>query len=224
MKSLFVFAFLISFSCHSQIIDSITYSPQNPGAGDTVNIYCYVQYPNQGCQLVEQDYYFGPGAVFLRAFHCMGILTVLCPTIDTFKVSIDYPGTYEFYYMPGFIADSINCTFPILQNGDTIPYPFAIESISITFSDSTASVNQIQNSKEKNWKFYPNPASNKLTIIQEAQEDSKIEILSASGRLIKVFQTNKIIEEMDISSIPSGLFFIHFSNSKLNQIERLIIK
>ena len=222
MKSLFAFFFLISFSCHSQYIDSLTFSPQNPIAGDSVSIFCHVQYPNQGCQLVDQDYYFGPGAVFLRAFHCMGMLTVLCPTIDTFKVRIDYPGTYDFYYMPGYIMDSINCTFPVLISGDTIPYPYAIESISITFSDSTTSVNQIQNSKEKNWKFYPNPASNRLTIIQEAQEDSKIEIYSTSGRLIKVFQTNKIIEEMNISNIPSGLYFIHFSNSKLNQIERLI--
>jgi len=205
----------------AQTIDSIAYSPQNPTWEDTITVYCYVKYPQSGCELVNQDVNSVGYNFVARAFHCGGWLTMLCPTIDSFKVKgfDGFPGTYTFYYMPGFIMDSSQCTFPIFGNGDTIPYPYAVENIEIPI---ISPVNSVKNELDNyvNFEVYPNPTIGQINVTGLTQETTRVVVYNVLGEL--VYDDRLIDNQLDLSSLSSGAYILHVTQRKTTFRKKVI--
>lgn len=75
--------------------------------------------------------------------------------------------------------------------------------------------------KEKQIVLYPKPASNYISIKSD-EEVLKINILDASGQIIKVF-TN-CVGRMDISSIQPGLYYVEVINSNDSYYRKLYVQ
>lgn len=75
--------------------------------------------------------------------------------------------------------------------------------------------------KSNSWKVYPNPANDVLFV--EGIEDTNFHVLiyNQLGRLIKRIDTSD--NELDISEIPTGVYYLQFTSSKINHLERIII-
>ncbi|MES2565652.1 MAG: T9SS type A sorting domain-containing protein [Bacteroidota bacterium] len=82
---------------------------------------------------------------------------------------------------------------------------------------NTPTVSVMELAKHSEIKVYPNPAQNFITISETGNqiENSTMEMLNSLGQLIltKTINSN---EQIDISTLPDGLYFIHLKSRDIN--------
>ena len=233
-----LFIFLsIGFVAKSQIIDSISYIPQNPTWEDTLKVTCWVTYPTSPCQFDSAYSYFGGNGnnIILQSFCCCGIQTQLCHTYESFTIPlIDYyyyqgTSTYKIYFMPGFTKDnnnsSNNCGIPTFASGAPYPYPYVIDYTEVTISEP-------QNIKKRKIKerikIFPNPTKGKAIIEYELAKSQipKIEIYNNIGKLVYNKKLNKSktgTYSINLVEYKKGIYFIKFISENNIKTEKLII-
>lgn len=229
MKQLVIILFLaMSVTAHCQLIDSVKFSPATPNPGDTITVLCYVGYPNIGCPQTSINWYFGPNYnIFGRAFHCGGMVNMVCYTTDTFKVVVPagYPGYYNFHYMPGFDM-SVGCTFPIMWNGDTIPYPYAMATVQIPVGVPPNGIQSLEVGKSIS--LFPNPTnSDQVTIfLADKLRDYSISIFDLQGRLVSFRQFSDSSSNsctVNVADLNPGMYVLSVEGEGRRFIERLVI-
>jgi hypothetical protein len=94
------------------------------------------------------------------------------------------------------------------------------------FKDNTAlwSDSCVNSIKEINVKTYisifPNPAINNMTI--ESSQKSLIEILNIQGQLIKTLEANEDKTNIDVSTLPSGVYLIKVETEKGIEVRKFL--
>lgn len=94
-------------------------------------------------------------------------------------------------------------------------------------SDIPTETNKLFPHKEKSAHFniYPNPTISKLFITPLQEIGSvKLEISDLSGRAILRTEVNNEQITIDVSNLPSGLYFLYIQNDKYNEIKTFIKK
>ena len=86
---------------------------------------------------------------------------------------------------------------------------------------SAAGITSINNS---NFKLYPNPASSSIQINFNAASRRKIEIYTILGGQITAFVTDKSENELSISNLENGVYFLRITEGENTQTEKLIIQ
>jgi len=79
--------------------------------------------------------------------------------------------------------------------------------------------------KENGINIFPNPAINKITIEniqQTAPTTANIEISNIEGQLIKTFTTNENKTSIDVSALPSGVYFVKVKNEKCLEVRKFV--
>ena len=76
------------------------------------------------------------------------------------------------------------------------------------YVDSCQSTIGIDEFSFSNINLFPNPASNKLFIETNSGTIQKISIYDLTGKLIKTISTNTSKQELDISTLSPGLYFL----------------
>ncbi|WP_415325443.1 T9SS type A sorting domain-containing protein [Chryseobacterium sp. MMS23-Vi53] len=71
---------------------------------------------------------------------------------------------------------------------------------------------------EKGINIYPNPTTGPLTI--QTNENSKFEVYSQSGQLVKTIEAKKGDNETDISELPKGSYIVKSSSESYKVIKR----
>ena len=74
---------------------------------------------------------------------------------------------------------------------------------------------------ESDFKIFPNPASNQLNI-DGLNEEYALKILNIQGQLFYEMNNIQGHQKIDVSFLPSGLYFINVNNNKGNQTIRFI--
>ena len=77
-------------------ISSLTISPVNPNNTDTVYIYAELLFTSSGCPLDMKSHSVLGNNIVAWTQHCLGMLTTICNTTDTFKLNPLAVGTYTF--------------------------------------------------------------------------------------------------------------------------------
>jgi len=75
---------------------SLTISPVNPNNTDTVYIYAELLFTSSGCPLDMKSHSVLGNNIVASTQHCLGMLTTICNTTDTFKLNPLAVGTYTF--------------------------------------------------------------------------------------------------------------------------------
>lgn len=87
---------------------------------------------------------------------------------------------------------------------------------------SNASINKLTNEKIK-IDFYPNPADDKLNLnLSHSLTNVEINIIDASGKIVKSYNMNGSFKTMEISDLESGIYQLKISNSQFTQIKKFI--
>ena len=60
--------------------------------------------------------------------------------------------------------------------------------------------------------------------IWEFEKNSQLLLFNVTGEKIGVFIINGNFEAIDISQIPSGIYFLHLINDDVNLVHRLLIR
>ena len=99
MKKLLLLLLCVPMIGFGQIlgsISSLTISPVNPNNTDTVYIYAELLFTSSGCPLDIKSHSVLGNNIVASTQHCLGMLTAICNTTDTFKLNPLAVGTYTF--------------------------------------------------------------------------------------------------------------------------------
>ena len=112
-------------------------------------------------------------------------------------------------------GDPFNCYFDYDGSGNnTIDFGFFDPNTTSVFEDDDSRIS-----------IYPNPVSDILTI-QGDLDLFKIELYNTVGRLVRSVQANHNIHNMEVSSLPAGVYILKIINRDSNQMktQKLVIE
>jgi hypothetical protein len=72
--------------------------------------------------------------------------------------------------------------------------------------------------------LYPNPASSSIQINFNAASRRKIEVYTILGGQITAFVTDKSENELSVSNLENGVYFLRITEGENIQTEKLIIQ
>ena len=87
---------MIGFGQTYGSISSFTISPVNPNNTDTVYIYAELWFCCSNCSLEMKSHSVLGNNIVASTQHCLGMLSTICNTTDTFKLNPLAVGTYTF--------------------------------------------------------------------------------------------------------------------------------
>ncbi|MDN3693863.1 PQQ-dependent sugar dehydrogenase [Chryseobacterium tructae] len=152
-----------------------------------------------------------------------------------------YPSLQGKYFFADYCSDqigildtsnSITWTTPYSGNGFSTfgqnsqkdLFVAAVNSGKI-FKITTGTLSTFENNLSETIKIYPNPASREIFIDGIKDKKATLELINAEGR--KVLERDKITngKSIDISGLPSGVYFINLKSGNLKSYsQKLIIK
>lgn len=75
-----------------------------------------------------------------------------------------------------------------------------------------------------NYKLFPNPTSFQINLIFEKQENRTVRLLDVLGKEVFTTNTNELLEQIDVSSHPKGIYFIKVETDIGSQTQKIIIQ
>ena len=108
--------------------------------------------------------------------------------------------------------------FPLVQMD--IDSLGAIAEVNFMHSPATSSVSDLSTI---NFKIYPIPSSNKLTIDAQNDELTSLELVDLTGKVIlkKEFRQSA---SLDVSKMAKGIYYLNFKTLKGGLIKQIIIE
>ena len=85
-----------------------------------------------------------------------------------------------------------------------------------------ASSNGVQENYLNNIGMYPNPTSDKLTFVQDGNEQVTYSILSMSGQLMQTSQSSQSNTVLDLSHLNSGVYLVELKMNDVKIIKRVV--
>jgi len=73
--------------------------------------------------------------------------------------------------------------------------------------------------------FYPNPSTDVVMIKNQKNNATVFSVYDLTGRMIQngTLQPG-VVKQFNVSTLPNGIYFLHFNNNGSNQTEKLIVK
>ena len=123
MKKLLLILLCLPFIGFGQMLgstSSLTISPVNPNNTDTVYIYAELVFTSSSCPLDMKSHSVLGNNIVASTQHCLGMLTAMCNTTDTFKLNPLAVGTYTFDLTLSSGAGSPPCTAGIVADDNDV--------------------------------------------------------------------------------------------------------
>ena len=82
----------------------------------------------------------------------------------------------------------------------------------------------LRQSKNQAIDIYPNPATGDFVNIHIESKDATISLLNNTGKIINHFQSTNGTSQIDISNLPSGLYYISIRSNGVQTVKKLIVE
>lgn len=82
----------------------------------------------------------------------------------------------------------------------------------------------VDEEKFKKINFYPNPTKDKISFNIYFQEDVQVNVYNSYGIIVVESEINKIKNEISLSDISSGIYYVELISDRKKSIRKLIIK
>ncbi|MCY7363574.1 MAG: T9SS type A sorting domain-containing protein [Ignavibacteria bacterium] len=214
MKTKLTLIILLSIffnNINAQWINSLTISPANPTTNDSIFIYADCSFPSGSCDEHSQTLYISAGYIYGQATHCLGMLTFICSTTDTFKIIPLPAGTYSFLFNANAGTLPSPCT-PGINPGPT-------DSLTFIVTDATG----LPDIDGKNFQFnlFPNPAKDKLKLKCKDEsllnKNTSLIIYSLTGQQLSKYDITDKEILIDVSTFPTGTYLLRIAGEKINE-------
>ncbi len=140
----------------------------------------------------------------------------------TFATTINPSGSNQGYMMPDEMAimKEVNDRLLTVPMPDCEPYVRPEGAYLV--GEGPVSVGSVN---KTDFKFYPNPVVNVLTITRTSPDVNHIQVISAMGRKVieKMWDNGSLSTQLDLSALNAGIYFINLSNGKNENITRTIV-
>jgi len=102
-----------------------------------------------------------------------------------------------------------------------IVYTDSLNMLTVMRYDSVpVGISELLKSK---FSIYPNPATDKITVeVSGETQDNYFEIVNIEGHQIMTNQITQPKTEVDISSLPSGVYFVRLTNDRTVEIGKFV--
>ena len=132
MKKLLLFAlvFIFSFNTRAQMQGSITNIscyPANPTTNDTIYLYVDCSFGSSSCDMFTSSHSVTGNTIFASSLHCLGMLTAMCNTTDTFMILPLSVGNYIFNMTLSSGFGGPPCTAGIVADDNQL-FSFSVSS------------------------------------------------------------------------------------------------
>ncbi len=212
MKKIFLFLCGFFFSVMSFGQGSIlgfTIDPQSPSVTDHVKIYVGLSFTSGDCPLDQKNHTTVGLMTDANTHHCIGMLTVICNTTDTFDLGYLPAGNHKFrLVLTSGGGTPTNCTPGII--------PDDIDSTLFTVALTTGMSDQSLNDQAVS--IYPNPFTDHTKIIVDPLifvTDTEIKLIDVFGRIVKTYnnlEKNEVIISRD--NLYQGVYFYYVTNNE----------
>jgi len=71
---------------------------------------------------------------------------------------------------------------------------------------------------------YPNPATNQFSVDAELSTETVIQILNYKGQLVKEVHQLNASNQIDISNLSSGIYFVNLRTNNTVSTQKLMVK
>jgi hypothetical protein len=158
---------------------------------------------------------------FCNFGHNWSLTDTINVTVHLVNDSANLDGWYTSQGLP-LNGNSINCLFEdqlYWSTGTSTPWG----SWTFIHGNPGFDVTNVNESKqiESNLKIYPSPTSNYINL-EGPNEVYSLQILNIQGQLFHELNNIDGHQNIDVSFLPSGLYFIKVNYNKVNQIIRFI--
>ena len=132
MKKLLLLAmvFIFSFNTRAQMSGSITNIscyPANPTTNDTIYLYVDCSFGSSSCNMLTSSHSVTGNTIFASSLHCLGMLTAMCNTTDTFMILPLSVGNYIFNMTLSSGFGGPPCTAGIVADDNQL-FSFSVSS------------------------------------------------------------------------------------------------
>ena len=184
-------------------IQSVTVTPTNPTVNDNIVVYVDVQFNYGDCELDNQGFGLNATDITAYAHHCIGALTVICNTIDTFELGQMAAGAYTFDFTLTSGAGGPNCSPGIVPDGN--------DQLQFTVSQSVG-IDELEN---LDGFAYPNPFVDVLNLKQPLS--TMAIITDASGKRVTEIPARE--QQIDLEHLPIGIYILHVGSARLKLVK-----
>lgn len=210
-KVLLLSLFCIAIQSQAQFIQQISVVPQNPTVNDQVMVLVDAGFSSGTCAENTQWGGFTTSNRYeASTLHCIGMLTYICYDTDTFNLGSLPSGNYRFIVTVDAGGYPSPCTPGIAPGG--------IDSIDFTVSTATG----LSEREKTEIRLTPNPAKERVLITGNFEDGKGLFVFNTvDGR--EVLRISATSEEMDLSSLTSGIYFVrYFSENGISQAVRMV--
>ncbi|CAN5446983.1 hypothetical protein BH10BAC1_BH10BAC1_06880 [soil metagenome] len=203
MKKLYTLFIAILFTGNSfaqgQIMSFIV-SPASPTTTDFVKVYVTVQFGSGGCTVSNQGSGTTGSVSTGYALHCLGMLSMICATVDSFNLGYlpAGPHVFNFTLSSGFGGPPCSPGFA----------PDDIDSVNFVVAGPTG-ISSIANNKLVS--ISPNPMHSSAIFKIDASiklKNATLKIVDVTGRTVKIIEGIEINEiEINRNEINNGIYF-----------------
>ncbi len=183
--------------------------PANPTSNDTLYLISDVTTPNLGWYL-GHELMSNDTAIVVEACFYWTPATALQDFRDTINLGVKEPGIYNLQYI-AYQSDSSSVCYPI--GGNSHAFDFEVTVIDPIFpAYESFDIN-----------YYPNPVVDKVDIVSHQMID-RIELFDSQGKLVlSEYKVDKLQHTIDLTNMPSGMYFLRLRNkNNEKRIEKLI--
>ncbi|WP_317898342.1 T9SS type A sorting domain-containing protein [Aurantibacillus circumpalustris] len=186
-----------------------TIIPASPTTNDIVKIVTHVTTPNQGIVVdLNHSVTHNPKEIKLHGCYWNGMLTATQTHIDTFVVGQLQSGTYTINHQ----------TF--MSSGQQICHHTDSNFVQFTLTiGQVTGLNEVKKIKINS--VFPNPAKDVLYFKNNSEYTGAL-IYSSIGSLVKKMPLLNSENEIKIDELPTGVYFIRFSNTKSSETVKFI--
>ncbi len=188
-------------------IDSLKIIPKNPTANDSVKIISYTTFASGSCSLDSSSINLTGNTISVSAWNRKGIMNYVCNSTDTLTIGKLGSGDYELHY------NLIDTYFKTSYDIDTIAFTVLLHS-------------DVEHTENLNTKieFYPNPATDNITVSSNNSIIQNIELFDLTGNCL--FQ-NCVVKNKSFSfyagDFPPGIYILKVETAKEKVARKIII-
>jgi hypothetical protein len=199
----------------AQWINFLTVTPANPTSSDTITVLANCSFPSGSCSTHSQNISIAGNDIYASAFHCLGVLTVICNYTDTFIINPLPAGNYTFHFQVNAGMFPAPCT--------PGPIPAGVDSIQFVVSPATG-IDEFLNQDEV--MVVPNPVKDLFSISGLSENDlpANAELFSQEGKVVRKFKITHVDQIIDLTTLPAAIYQLNLITGKQQKIILPIIK
>ena len=118
--------------------------------------------------------------------------------------------SFQVSYTPSILGFD-STSFTVFSNGGKINFHFQAHGSAVGIEELSA---------KSEFKIYPNPATDYIIIENSLSNNESYRLLNAEGRVIKSFTRDAQKQRLNISNLPTGMYFINDSKQTIRFIKK----